>query len=422
MKKRIIIIGGGFAGMKLARKLGNTPYDVLLIDKHNFHQFQPLFYQVATARLDASNISFPLRKAFDDIDNVNIRIAEVQRIEPATNTVITDLGPYPYDYLVLACGADTNYFGNADMQKYSYPMKSTLEALAIRMHLLQNFEDMYRVKDNDARIGLLNYVIVGGGPTGVETAGALMEMKKHVLPSDFHDMDFGEMNIYLVEAGSKLLSAMSPSSSEKSQKYLEDMGVHVLLNTQVNTYDGKNVVFADGKTIRTDTLIWAAGVKANSLEGLDPAVIVRGGRVKVDRINKVEGYENIFAVGDVCYMETPDYPKGHPQVANVAISQAVNLGQNLKAMLKDQAPRMFEYTDKGTLATIGRSKAVADIPRPRLHFGGFFAWLVWMGVHLVLLMGMKNRIQVFTNWAAAYFTRNSSLRLIFEPYLRSKNR
>jgi NADH dehydrogenase len=235
-------------------------------------------------------------------------------------------------------------------------------------------------------------------------------------------MDFGEMNIYLVEAGSKLLSAMSPSSSEKSQKYLEDMGVHVLLNTQVNTYDGKNVVFADGKTIRTDTLIWAAGVKANSLEGLDPAVIVRGGRVKVDRINKVEGYENIFAVGDVCYMETPDYPKGHPQVANVAISQAENLGQNLKAMLKDQPPRMFEYTDKGTLATIGRSKAVADIPRPRLHFGGFFAWLVWMGVHLVLLMGMKNRIQVFTNWAAAYFTRNSSLRLIFEPYLRSKNR
>jgi len=417
MKKRIIIIGGGFAGLRLARKLSNTPYEVLLIDKYNFHQFQPLFYQVATARLDPSNISFPLRKVFDDVNNVNIRLAEVKGIVPETNTVLTDLGPYTYDYLVLACGAETNYFGNENIQKHAFPMKSTQDAIYIRMNVLQNFEDTYKVSEDDARQGLLNYVIVGGGPTGVELAGALLEMKKHVLPSDFHDMDFSPMNIYLVEAGPRLLSAMSTRSSEKALQYLTKMGVQVMLNTLVKDYDGKWVQFADGKSIRTNTLIWAAGVKGNFIEGLGPECKARGGRIKVDVHHTVQGYDNIFAIGDVSYMETPKYPQGHPQLANVALGQASNLALNLKRKLKGFPPRAYEYIDKGNMATVGRSKAVVDLPR--FHFGGFFAWLVWMGLHLILIMGMKNRIQVFINWAAAYFTKNSSLRLIFKPYVRS---
>lgn len=419
MKKRIIIIGGGFAGLKLARKLDHSPYEVLLIDRYNFHQFQPLFYQVATARIDASNISFPLRKVFDDSENVNIRVANVQRIEPEAKTVVTDMGNYTYDYLVLACGADTNYFGNENIRRYSFPMKSTMEALHIRMNVLQNFEDMYLAEDEDDRHGLLNYVIVGGGPTGVELAGAFLEMKKYVLPTDYHDMDFSAMNIYLAEAGPRLLSAMSESSSDKAAGYLNKMGVNLLLNTQVKDYDGKWVTFANGEKIRTNTLIWAAGVKANFLEGLKPESMIRGGRVKTDRFHQVEGHPDIFAIGDIAYMETPLYPTGHPQVANVALGHAVNTGTNFKRMLKGKSLKEYEYLDKGTLATVGRSKAVVDIPKPRIHFGGFFAWLFWMALHLVLLMGMKNRIQVFINWVAAYFTKNSSLRLIFKPYLRS---
>lgn len=416
MKKQIIIIGGGFAGLKLARKLSDKNYEVLIIDRYNFHQFQPLFYQVATSRIDPSNISFPLRKAFSDTENVNLRITNVTKIIPEANTVVTEMGSFHYDYLVLAMGADTNYFGNENIRKYAYPMKSTLEAVYIRMQILQNFEDMYKAKNYELKEGLENYVIVGGGPTGVELAGALMEMKKFVLPKDYHDLDFSAMKIYLVEAGPRLLGAMSEYSSRKANDYLEKMGVDVMLNTQVKDYDGAWVELGNGEKIRTNMLIWAAGVAGNFPDGLNPDIKVRGNRIKVNHYHQAEGYENIYAIGDVSYMETDSFPKGHPQLANVAIHQADNLASNFIRLDKGKKLHPFHYSNKGSMATIGRSKAVVDLPK--LKFGGFLAWLVWMLLHLLFIMGMKNRIQVFINWGAAYFTKNSSLRLIFRPYIR----
>lgn len=417
---KVIVVGGGFAGLKLARTLSNKKgVEVLLIDKFNYHQFQPLFYQVATAGLDASNISFPLRKVFQGCRNVHIRLAEVKEIIQSTNTIATNIGSYKYDVLVIATGADTNFFGNEQLKQAAFPMKSTVEALQLRHRFLHNLEDALRITDKVLLATIMTIVIVGGGPTGVELSGALAEMKKYVLPKDYPELDFSLMKIYLIESNVHTLAAMSEKSSTRSKKYLEQLGVIVYTHTSVKDFDGELVTLNNGETINTNTVIWAAGIKGNVPAGIDSSLVTKGNRIRVDRFNKVAGAENVYAVGDVAYMETPLYPHGHPQVANVAINQAKNLAVNL---LKKNSPKEFEYNDKGSMATVGRNLAVVDIPKPKLHFGGFMAWLIWMSLHLFLLVGVKNRVQVFINWISNYFTHDPNLRLIFNEFYRPKKK
>ncbi|HEX8460648.1 MAG TPA: NAD(P)/FAD-dependent oxidoreductase [Segetibacter sp.] len=420
---KVVIIGAGFAGIKLARSLNNKAgFEVTLVDKFNYHQFQPLFYQVATGGLDASNISFPLRKAFHKSKNVRIRLTKVLGVVPAENKITTEIGDIDYDILVIATGADTNFFGNKNLIEYAFPMKSTIEALQLRHRLIENFENVVVAKTEEERQKMMTIVIVGGGPTGVELGGAIAEMKKDTLPGDYPEVDFTKMKVYLLEGTGATLGPMSKKSQEQSQKYLEKLGVEVRLNTVLKDYDGNNATLSTGEVIKTNTVIWAAGVKGNVPDGIDPALIVRGNRIKVDRFNKVLEHDNVYAVGDVAYMETPNYPKGHPQVASVAIAQAKNIANNLRRMeMKSNASTLeeFEYEDKGSMATVGRNLAVVDLPKPKLHFGGFFAWLIWMFLHLVLILGVKNRVQVFINWIYNYITRDQSLRLIFKVFYRA---
>ena len=419
---KIIIVGGGFGGLKLARKLSNKKgVEILLIDKFNYHQFQPLFYQVATAGLDASNISFPLRKAFHHSKNVRIRITDLKEIVAAENKIITGTGEERYDILVLATGADTNFFGNQQLEEYAFPMKSTVEALQLRYKLVQNFEDALTTKNEEDLQRLMNIVVVGGGPTGVEISGALAEMKNYVLPKDYPELDFTKMNIFLLEGTQKTLGHMSEVSSDRSKKYLEKLGVKVMTGSHVKDYDGKNILLQDGKTISSATVLWAAGIKGNIPGGVDNSHIVKGNRIKVDMQNRVIGSQNIYAIGDLSYMETPNYPHGHPQVATTAIQQAKLLAGNL---LKIKAGKTdlgeYEYKDKGTMATVGRNLAVVDIPKPKLHFGGWFAWMIWMSLHLMLILGVKNKFFVFINWLYNYLTYDQSLRLIFKEFKKTK--
>jgi NADH dehydrogenase len=419
---KIIIVGGGFGGLKLARKLNNKKgVEMLLIDKFNYHQFQPLFYQVATAGLDASNISFPLRKAFQNSKNVRIRITDLKQIIAAENKIITGTGEEQYDILVLATGADTNFFGNQQLEEHAFPMKSTVEALQLRYKLVQNFEDALTTKNEEELQRLLNIVVVGGGPTGVEISGALAELIIYVLPKDYPELDFSKMNIFLLEGTQKTLGHMSEISSERSKKYLEKLGVKVMTGSHVKDYDGKNILLQDGKTISSATVLWAAGIKGNIPDGVDKSLIVRGNRIKVDRQNRVVGSQNIYAIGDLAYMETSKYPNGHPQVATAAIQQAKLLAGNL-LKIKDGKTDLkeYEYKDKGTMATVGRNLAVVDIPKPKLHFGGWFAWMIWMSLHLMLILGVKNKFFVFINWLYNYFTYDQSLRLIFKEFKKTK--
>ena len=421
---RIIIIGGGFGGLKLARSLNNIEgFEVLLIDKYNYHQFQPLFYQVATAGLDASNISFPLRKVFHKSRNVHFRMTEVKEIRSSENKIITGIGEESYDFLVIATGADTNFFGNQNLVENSFPMKSTVEALQIRHRLIQNFEDALTALDNNdttALQKLLTIVIVGGGPTGVEMSGAIADLKRFVLPKDYPELDFSKMKIYLLEGSDKTLGTMSEQSSCQSLGYLQRLGVTVVTNTVVSDYNGEVVTMENGETINTAMVIWAAGIRGNVPAGIDLTLVAKGNRIMVDRYNKVKGSNNIFALGDVAFMETPLYPKGHPQVASVAIEQAKILASNMGFIHQSKPLKEFEYHDKGAMATVGRNLAVVDIPKPHLHFGGFFAWMIWMGLHLMLLLGVKNRLSVFSNWLYNYFTYDQNLRLIFKEFYRSK--
>ncbi|MEO6948961.1 MAG: NAD(P)/FAD-dependent oxidoreductase [Ginsengibacter sp.] len=420
---KIVIIGAGFGGLKLAKEFGSKKgYDVMLIDQYNFHQFQPLFYQVATSGLDASNISFPLRKAFQKDENVHVRMAKVQRIDIENNMVIADVDEFSYDVLVIATGANTNYFGNQQLIENTYPMKSTVESLQIKYRLLQNIEDSIYARDEAILNSLLTVVIVGGGPTGVELSGAIADMRRFVLPKDYPEIDFkNKMNIYLVEGGPKLLAPMSEKSQEQSQKYLENLGVKIMTNTIVKSFDGRTVTTVDGKTISCSLVIWAAGVIANAPEGIDKTLIVKGNRIKVDRYNKVLNIPNVYAIGDVSYMETEKYPHGHPQVASVPIAQAKVLAKNLKRINNNSGGlEEFEYHDKGSMATVGRNLAVVDIPSPHLHFGGFLAWLIWMGLHLFLLLGVKNKFAVFGNWIYNYVTYDNNFRLIFRAFNRLK--
>ncbi|HEX6914284.1 MAG TPA: NAD(P)/FAD-dependent oxidoreductase [Chitinophagaceae bacterium] len=417
---KILIVGGGFAGLKLARALSNKRgIEVLLIDRFNYHQFQPLFYQVATAALDASNISFPLRKVFQGSRNIRFRLAELQQIHSGRNAITTDIGEFSYDVLVIATGADTNWFGNNKLKEAAFPMKSTVEALQLRHRLIENFEQAVITTDAREREALMTIVVVGGGPTGVEVSGALAELRNHTLCKDYPELDFSQMKIYLLEGAGKTLAVMSEKSSRQSQEYLQRLRVDVKLNSIVKDYDRENVVLQDGTVIRSRTVIWAAGVTGNLPKGIDPSLVVRGNRIKVDRFNKVAGTQNIYAIGDIAYMETPLYPKGHPQLANVAINQGKNLAENLIRLSRHEGTwKEFEYKDKGSMATVGRHLAVVDIPKPKWHFGGFLAWMVWMGLHLLLILGVKNRIQIFINWVYNYFTWDQSLRLLIRNSYR----
>lgn len=423
---KIVIVGGGFGGLRLARKLNNKAgFEVILVDKFNYHQFQPLFYQVATAGLDASNISFPLRKVFQKSRNVKIRLAELKEVVPSANKIVTDIEEITYDVLVLATGADTNFFGNAQLAEYAFPMKSTVEALQIRHRLLQLFEDAHTITDPAALQRVMNIVVVGGGPTGVEVSGALAEMKKYVLPKDYPELDFSSMGIYLLEGGTKTLANMSEKSAAQSREYLQRLGVTVLTETLVENYDGQQVQLKNGPAIPAATVIWAAGIKGNVPTGIDKTLITKGNRIKVDRHCLVQGSSNIYAIGDVAYMETPKYPNGHPQVAPVGMQQADLLAGNLRLMERkgnSDYIQEFEYFDKGSMATVGRNLAVVDIPKPKIHFGGFFAWMVWMGLHLLLILGVKNRISVFFNWLWSYVTYDQNLRLIFREFYKPTKR
>jgi len=407
---RVVIVGAGFAGLKLARKLYQHNFQIVLIDRNNYHQFQPLFYQVATSGLEPSSISFPLRKAFQKIKNVFIRIAEVERIHADKKMLDTTLGTVWFDHLVIATGATTNFFGMNSFAANSIPMKSVSEALYLRNTLLENFEKALTIRDEAEVKRLLNIVVVGGGPTGVEVCGALAEMKKFVLPKDYPELDFNHMSITLVEANSHLLHGMSVEAGEKAFEYLRKLGVQVKLEHKVLKYDGCVVELEDRENFETKSLIWAAGVKGQMPLGLEAKNIVRGNRIKVNRYNQVEGVDSIYAIGDIAYMETEKYPHGHPQVAQVALQQAAVLADNLINEQKKKDLRAFEYHDKGSMATVGRNRAVVDLPHFR--FSGFPAWLVWMFVHLMSIVGVKNRLVIFINWLWNYMTYDQSLRLI----------
>ena len=421
---KLIIIGGGFGGLRLARLLSNKPdFEITLIDRFNYHQFQPLFYQVATAGLDASNISFPLRKVFHKSNNVKIRLAEVTKLLTAEQKVITDIGEFEYDALVIATGADTNFFGNQDLTDRAFPMKSTVEALQLRHRLLHNFEDALTAKSAAELQSLMTIVIVGGGPTGVELSGAIADMRKYQLPKDYPELDFGKMKIILLEGTGKTLGGMSNKSSEQSAKYLLKLGVIVKTNTLLKTFDGEKVILQNGDTIDTKLVIWAAGVKGNVPEGIDTTLIAKGNRIKVNRQCQVMDQANVYAIGDVAYMEEEAWPNGHPQVAPVAMQQAEMVAKNLGSLAintdKEKLLK-FMYKDSGSMATVGRNLAVVDVPKPKLHFGGFVAWMIWMGLHLMLILGVKNRFSVFSNWLYNYFTYDQNLRLIFKEFYREE--
>ena len=411
-QKRVVIVGGGFAGLTLARKLRRSNYLTVLVDKNNYHQFQPLFYQVATAGLEPSSIIYPLRKMFQSHKNTYIRITSVKRIEPAKNRVLTEFGILNYDYLVLAHGADTNYFGNKKIEENSIPMKSVGEALALRNILFTDFERALTSGDPNEISSLLNIVIVGGGPTGVEVAGALAEMKKHIIPKDYPEIDADQVCIHLIQGADCLLQGMSEEASESALEFLQELGVKVELSSRVTDYDGSFLTLQDGRKIGAQKVIWAAGIKGNTIAGLPAECIGGGNRIKVNQYNQVEGIENIFAIGDISLMSSGGMPYGHPQVAQVAIQQANNLAYNLKAKLKGKAFKPFKYKDLGSMATIGRRLAVCDLSFWK--FQGTFAWLVWLFVHLLQLIGFKNRVFVFLNWVWNYMFYDQSLRLIIK--------
>lgn len=411
-KKEVVILGAGFAGLQLARRISKKYYNVTIVDQYNFHQFQPLFYQVATARLEPSSISFPLRKVFQGNNNIHVRISKVDAVDEQKQVVHTNDGDIMYDYLVIATGCTSNFFGNKNIEKHAFPMKSTSESIALRNRILLNFEDALTASPDEME-AIMNIVIVGGGPTGVELAGSLAEMKKKILPKDYPDMDFSKLGIYLLEGMDATLGAMSKASQKKSREYLERMGVNVWTNTMVEDYDGEVVQTKDGRTIPSHTVIWAAGVTGNVPEGVNKDVIVRGNRIKVDEYNRVAGTANIYAIGDIAYMETKEWPKGHPQLANVAINQGKHLVKNFDSIAKDKQLKPFRYKNPGTMATIGKRKAVVDLPF--VSFQGFFAWLFWMFLHLMLILSVRNKLFIFINWAISYVTNDTTLRLILLP-------
>lgn len=417
---RIVIIGGGFAGINLAKNLTKKNLQVVMVDRHNYHTFQPLLYQVATAGLEPDAIAGPLRKILKDNKNFFFRMTKVTHINPDKKTISTVIGELSYDYLVIACGTEINFFGNDSLKQVAFPLKQIPQALDLRSHILQNFEKAVLTQKLQEINSLIDIVIVGGGPTGVELAGAMAELKRSVLPKDYPELDFDEMDIYLVEGLPRLLNGMSDASAKKALRYLEKFGVKVLLGKIVKSYDGHTAYFDDGSVIRSQTLIWAAGVKGNIIEGLDESFIERS-RILVDSCNRIKDFPDIFAIGDVALMKSEKYPQGHPQLAPVAIQQGEHLAKNLLRVLDQKEMKPFRYFDKGSMATIGRNKAVVDLPGG-LHFGGFFAWIVWMVIHLISIIGYRNRLVTLSNWIWNYFTYDRGIRLIIRPFIKKEQK
>lgn len=413
---KVIIIGGGFGGIQLAKKLKDKEMEVLMLDRHNYHTFQPLLYQVATGGLEPDSIAFPLRKVFKHQKNFNFRVADVKQILPTENKVITDIGDYEYDYLVMATGSETNFFGQKEIEHFSMPMKTVPEALNLRSLILQNLEEALMEKDPIKKEALMTFVAVGGGPTGVETAGALAELKNHVLVNDYPELDINKMKIYLIENDDRILSPFSQEASTKAKEFLENMGVKVLVGTRVNHYDGDKVTYNTSGIIHTKGVIWSAGVKGALIPGLEKAELARGGRLKTTNYNLVNGYDNIFAIGDLAYMETEDFPNGHPGVAQVAIQQGQQLAYNLLRIINQEKAHPFDYFDKGSMATIGRNKAVVDLKYWK--FQGFFAWLTWMFIHLLFLVGFRNKLVTLMNWIVNYFSYDRGTRVIIRKFNR----
>ena len=408
---RVVIIGGGFAGLQLAKTLRKSELKVVLVDKQNHHQFQPLFYQVASGRLEPSSISFPFRKIFQNNKNIDFRMADIIKIIPEENKLMTAYDrTVSYDHLIIATGCKTNFFGNKEMSEHAFSMKTTQESIEIRNKILFSFEKEIFARPEDKQ-AWMNIIIVGGGPTGVELSGAFAELKNNVLPKDYHNIDFSKFNIILLESSKSTLNNISDVSKEASNKYLKDLGVIVRTETLLTSYDGNIATLNTGEKIPTKNVIWAAGVTGNIIDGLKQDDIVRN-RYIVDRFNKLKSFDNIYALGDIAYMETPKYPNGHPQVANVAINQGKNLGKNILRVLKNKENKLkeYEYNDLGMMATVGKHKAVVEFPF--LKFKGPLAWYVWMFLHLMLILSVRNKIVIFFNWGWSYFTKDTSLRLI----------
>ena len=418
-QKRVVIVGGGFGGLTLARKLSKSDFQVVLIDKNNYHQFQPLFYQVAMAGLEPSSIVFPFRKVFQNSKNVFVRVTQVVSVDPAKNEIVTGIGSLRYDFLVLAIGADTNWYGNERVRANAIPMKSVSEALFLRNITFEDYERAVTSEGYEQRQRYLDIVIVGGGPTGVEVAGSLAEMKRHIIAKDYSDLDSKEIDIHLVHGDKRLLNTMSEQASAKAEIYLRELGVQLWLDKVVTDYDGKTVTIDDGSTIRADKVIWAAGVTGNKIAGLPDEAIYKGNRLKVNELNLVAGTQNVFAIGDIAFQTEEKWPNGHPQVAQVAIQQGTLLAKNLRRLQKGQTAEPFHYRDLGSMATIGRHKAVVDLPFWR--FQGAFAWFVWLFVHLFSILGLKNKLFIFLNWVWNYVSYDQSLRLVIKPWRREEN-
>ncbi|MEO8235846.1 MAG: NAD(P)/FAD-dependent oxidoreductase [Flavobacterium sp.] len=412
---RIVIIGGGFAGIAIAKKLRNKNVQVVLLDKHNYHTFQPLLYQVATGGLEAGSIAYPIRKVIQEYKDFYFRLTSVKEIDTQNKKIISEIGELHYDYLVIATGSKTNYFGNKEIERNSMAMKTIPQSLNIRSLILENFEQAVLTKDIADKNSLINFVLVGAGPTGVELAGALAEMKKAILQKDYPDLDVSKMEINLIQSGDRILNTMSEKSSIAAEEFLLSLGVKIWKNVRVTNYDGRTISTNSNLTFETATVIWTAGVQGAAITGLDAKSLVeKVERIRVNQYNQVIGYDNIFAIGDIASMETDKYPQGHPMMAQPALQQGNLLGENLIKLIQNKPLKPFEYNDKGSMATIGRNKAVVDLPK--YHFNGIFAWFVWMFVHLFSLIGFKNRAVVFLNWVYNYIRFDREGRLIIRPY------
>jgi NADH dehydrogenase len=415
-KPRVVIIGAGFGGLNTATGLSDDKFQVVLFDKHNYHTFQPLLYQVASAGLQADSIAGPLRNLFHKRKDFHFRMLKVLSVDTATNTINTSAGELKYDYLIIAGGAKTNYFGNENMKKFASSLKSIPDALNLRSQLMQLFEWASLNANPAIEDHLLNIVLIGAGPTGVEMSGALSELKKYILHKDYPRLDFNKMRIYLLEGLDRVLPPMSPRASARAQKDLEKMGVNIRLKTMVQDYDGETVTIKDGEPIKSFCVIWSAGVTGETMPGL-PAEWAERGRLLTDLNCRIIGSNNIFAIGDIAMMKSDQYPKGHPGVAQPAIQMGKYIAKNLWALHHNEPVKPFKYFDKGSLATIGRGKAVADLPG-NIMIGGRIAWYIWLFVHVNSLATFRNKILVMTNWVWNLFTYDKGNRLIIRPYIR----
>jgi len=414
---RIVVIGCGFAGLKFCKKINGNNYQVVLIDQHNYHTFQPLLYQVASSGLEPDSVVYPIRKIFKGKKNFFFRLAKTERIDTWNEKIATSIGTISYDKLIIATGASSNFFGMKDIQKFAMPMKDVIEALNLRSLIIQNFEEALNTADLNERERLMNFVIVGAGPTGIEVAGSLAELKEHVLPNDYPDLDIRRMQINIIEADDRVLANMSKEASEKAEKYLKKRGVYVWLDTHVQTYDG-SVAKTENKNFESRTLIWAAGIKGHFPEGISKEHIVRGNRICVDGYNKVNELNDVYAIGDVAFIKSTDYPNGNAMLASVAEQQGKQLAINFNRLSSGDKMRFFKYNDRGTMATIGRNHAVVDLPHFKIS--GIMGWFIWMFVHLMLLVDFRNRMVVFMNWAWSYVNYDKGTRVIIRKFSKEK--